>query len=1112
MYARVGSNKKRTKTLKHTELWRKQPLIDVINSRRAGDKAIQIAHAVLKNGRPVKDHVDILKVDVTYKLGRMTAYGRQYASFPSLQTCPGWLRRLCSYGLYFDVDIVNAFPTIFDQIAGKHNIDTPELDKYVANRNAVVDKICADLSLSFDQVKRAFLIALHNGSYLQATNNQSHHAIEAFEKEIHKTGVALIQLPEYSNMWKDAFDAQTEKKKHDEKPGNSMGTFISRICQVVENDLIMATTEYLVSQDIEVRVLVFDGVMPLRGDGATVSDDVLRGAGEYAFKKTQFRVTFAEKSLEPRPEDNAQLKVSIRPQSHELPDTFEEQRAKLNPKQKLVLFDYHGTLGTKKGFLLRPGIESLKLLQAAGCAIGIWSNAKRTNLPLDKMANDHGLHFSVVLDNTDCLLPTPDETPHLKQYDMMKPISLKFPKEEGWRVVLVDDTPAKIPFRDRHLLRRINTWDSRNYSDRELANLVQKLLVEDSHSFESVNAAIGGKPSYFDDAVEVKFEDMLFRNPADPDKGRQMHDIVYESRVKLIAILAEMGLGKSHTSRPFIRSLIDKITVGKRKPRILFLTVRRQQAQTILGYFAALGFQLYSGIEGPLGGVDLLVLQYESMHRLMADGMLQKYDLVVLDEIRGICGQICATTNGNNLTMNAKIFMAVLKNTRKCLMMDADLEFDGMVPDIINLIWKPAERRIFLYRHVPLKRAIVVVNEPMWLFNVDRDIQAGEKLIIIFRSKIDMDSWHIAQTSKGAFTSISISGESTPEEMQIFQDIDTALRDVQVFCYTSKVTTAADIQLPFHREYVHGGSRSNQGPTAREVYQMAHRARNLVNPEIFVVLPSVLTGTETRENLHPKEVARLQTMKTDRQDYAAVISTSELVVDEETGTIQWSPSWLLNLAAYDSMERRDCFVVAFTRMTQAKGYQFLDHSHLIQEFPTDAMEEGRVMVKEARKKLELVVLTDLQQQIPQVLETLATTLQDDYDLTPEQKVQKTQLFVRKMFPDHFSEMTIEEVTYANNNISCLMLAKFIEEFRNNRNEASKAIMSRDIRRLRDGSLPEIASIQFKAFEEVETALQLAGFEGIHDYETAISATLVIISTLHDTMGGIKSLHLAGVIS
>ena len=55
---------------------------------------------------------------------------------------------------------------------------------------------------------------------------------------------------------------------------------------------------------------------------------------------------------------------------------------RLDSQRKLFLFDFNGTLGVKRGKALRPGISTLKKLQVAGYAIGIWSNAQLKNLPI----------------------------------------------------------------------------------------------------------------------------------------------------------------------------------------------------------------------------------------------------------------------------------------------------------------------------------------------------------------------------------------------------------------------------------------------------------------------------------------------------------------------------------------------------------------------------------------------------------------------------------------------------------------------------------------------------------------------------------------------------------
>lgn len=145
-------------------------------------------------------------------------------------------------------------------------------------------------------------------------------------------------------------------------------------------------------------------------------------------------------------------------------------------QKKMLVFDFNGTLGQKKGKRLRPGLKALRKLTQAGFDLGLWSNAARRNLPLAKMSG-LGVNFSLVLDGEDCERPTRDycEAHGLGRYDKIKPLSKRFP--DGM-VVMVDDTPAKIPPCDRHLLRHIPTWEGSS-EDRELPKLVQKLLEEE---------------------------------------------------------------------------------------------------------------------------------------------------------------------------------------------------------------------------------------------------------------------------------------------------------------------------------------------------------------------------------------------------------------------------------------------------------------------------------------------------------------------------------------------------------------------------------------------------------------------------------------------------------
>jgi len=336
---------------------------------------------------PTSEFID---VEVAYTHSKKSKFGRWYASWPSLQNCPGYIRRMCSVGIYADVDIKNCFPEILLQIAMKNGILTPCLQEYVTNREAWANKICADLSISFKQVKNAVLISMHGGNYKRATEQKSHSTLDAFAMEVKNIGEELRVLPEYTQLWANAESAQKEKTGFD----NPMGTFISYLCQIQEAAIIGHVKDYFEQKGLKTGCIVFDGCMVFVNSPNDVSSDMLCSAADYAFEKTGYRIELVVKSLEPTHEDLAKVQPCPAPPQQDLPATFAAQLANLNPQQKLILFS-SGTLG--RGGALRPGIESLKELQVAGYAIGIWNDEE--NIPLQNMVD---LHFSVLLTKDDC--------------------------------------------------------------------------------------------------------------------------------------------------------------------------------------------------------------------------------------------------------------------------------------------------------------------------------------------------------------------------------------------------------------------------------------------------------------------------------------------------------------------------------------------------------------------------------------------------------------------------------------------------------------------------------------------------------------------------------------
>jgi hypothetical protein len=104
---------------------------------------------------------------VKYKFGKDMDFGRRFSS-NAYQNVSTEIQNICADGNYTDIDAVNAFPSLLRQILAKHNIACPLLDAYVDGREGIIAAIQTDYpQLSRDDLKIAFIVALHNGNYME---------------------------------------------------------------------------------------------------------------------------------------------------------------------------------------------------------------------------------------------------------------------------------------------------------------------------------------------------------------------------------------------------------------------------------------------------------------------------------------------------------------------------------------------------------------------------------------------------------------------------------------------------------------------------------------------------------------------------------------------------------------------------------------------------------------------------------------------------------------------------------------------------------------------------------------------------------------------------------
>ena len=290
------------------EIWDVSVLDQAIVSQHVPDEHKATISSILSS---INRQTGVLKVK--YKPSDSFQEGRLYAN-KGYQNVPGYIRRLSGHQYLEDLDLVNCFPSILLQIIQQNGIAAPYLFKYVTEREQCFDLIRGEhstcgYSMPRDILKKAFLVILHNGSYRNATRSDfvddkeskqirelDSTFLDHFKQEMAGLNYQLMEVPELKPYAK-AVNADGSKR-------NKAGTFISRICQVVENKVICCARDFLISHGISVDVLMFDGLMT-RTEATPIEPALLLKCNEYVQQNTQgclgvqngFKVIFVKKSL-----------------------------------------------------------------------------------------------------------------------------------------------------------------------------------------------------------------------------------------------------------------------------------------------------------------------------------------------------------------------------------------------------------------------------------------------------------------------------------------------------------------------------------------------------------------------------------------------------------------------------------------------------------------------------------------------------------------------------------------------------------------------------------------------------------------------------------------------
>lgn len=263
-----------------------------LNCSRSDDP-FGVASSYLDRGRKITDHKSHGSILVRYTQTDVDRLGRYNAvNAIGLQFMTRQIRHTIAHEYYHDVDIVNCHPVIIQWLCRNVNIECPQLDKYVAERDSIISTIIRyNPTHDRDTIKRDIIAMIYGGRKGYNSITKRTGFLSKFETEMTRINKKI------SKLFKELHDARKKVKDF-----NVEGSTLAYLCCIVENQVLMMMLQYfeknISTKEYDATVLCFDGLM-IRN---TIPREVLEGhinRLESMFSDVELPIKLKVKNMEP---------------------------------------------------------------------------------------------------------------------------------------------------------------------------------------------------------------------------------------------------------------------------------------------------------------------------------------------------------------------------------------------------------------------------------------------------------------------------------------------------------------------------------------------------------------------------------------------------------------------------------------------------------------------------------------------------------------------------------------------------------------------------------------------------------------------------------------------
>ena len=314
-------------------------------------------------------------------------------------------------------------------------------------------------------------------------------------------------------------------------------------------------------------------------------------------------------------------------------------------------------------------------------------------------------------------------------------------------------------------------------------------------------------------------------------------------KVNTLMVRAQMKLGKTKTLRKYIDEHYPKNAVETSVIR--FVTFRQTFSNSIKESFP--DFSLYSDHTGQLdsGRYPKLIIQVESLHRLVVSPGIAPIQLLILDEVESIMEQFSSGLH-KNFSASFAVFEWMIRTAERVICMDANLSARAI--SVIKLIRSSGTGmtvHLNTFKRAAEDSFYFTLSKGTVISKMYEYLLANKRIVIATNSLADAKTLYQEISSKFKGRVVRLYSSKTPqsEKKSHFGNVGVYWKELDVLIYTPTISAGISFELE-HFDALFG-LFTDKSCTVETCRQMLLRVRSLRDKKYFIYLNATFKNMPT---------------------------------------------------------------------------------------------------------------------------------------------------------------------------------------------------------------------------------------------------------------------------